>query len=138
MKRAIVAISALVVVSGMLTGCRVEEDKHGDSKDVRISTPFGGMHIKTNDADVLETIGVGLYPGATPEKKNNDDGAADVDMNFGGYQLRVKAAGFWTSDSPDKVEAFYRSELKRYGDVIACHGTHPVGLPTKTLEGLTC
>ncbi len=139
MKRiSIVAISALVVACGMMAGCRVEEDKHGDSKDVRISTPFGGMRVRTNDADVLETIGLALYPGATPEKKDNDDGAADVDMNFGGYQLRVKRRTTGRGDSEDKVEAFYRNELKKYGDVIACNGTHTVGTPVKTLAGLTC
>jgi hypothetical protein len=38
----------------------------------------------------------------------------------------------------DKVEAFYRNDLKRFGDVIACRGNKPVGEPTRTMNGLTC
>jgi hypothetical protein len=71
-------------------------------------------------------------------KKDKDDDAADVNMNFGSFHLRVKAVGYRTGDSPGKVEAFYRDGLKRYGDVIACRDGQPVGTPVKTLAGLTC
>ena len=71
-------------------------------------------------------------------KKDKDDGSADVDLNFGSYHLGVKAASYQTPDSPDKVEAFYRGALKRYGDVIACRNSNAVGKPVRTFEGLTC
>jgi hypothetical protein len=87
---------------------------------------------------VLESIGLAAYPGATPVKKNKDEDSADVDMRFGSFQLRVKAATYHTDDSMDKVEAFYRSDLKRFGDVIACRGNKAVGDPPRTLTGLTC
>ena len=120
-------------------GCRIEKDSHGDKKDVNIATPFGGMHVKTNDAAPNEAIGLAAYPGAVPVKKNNNnDASADVDMHFGSFQLRVKAATYRTGDSMDKVEAFYRNDLKRYGDVIACRGHAAVGEPTRTMAGLTC
>jgi hypothetical protein len=120
------------------TGCHVESDKRGDGKNVNISTPFGGLHVRTNDGAVLESIGLAAYPGATPVKKNKDEDSADVDMRFGSFQLRVKAATYHTDDSMDKVEAFYRSDLKRFGDVIACRGNKAVGDPPRTLTGLTC
>jgi hypothetical protein len=66
------------------------------------------------------------------------DGAADVDMHFGGFRMRVKAVTYRTQDPPDKVESFYREDLKRYGDVLTCAGDRPVGTPTRTLQGLTC
>jgi len=122
----------------LMAGCRVESDKHGNGDNVTISTPFGGMHVKTNDAVTPESIGVAAYPGASMVKKDNDNGSADVDMSFGGFQLRVKAADYRTGDAPDKVEAFYRTEMKRYGDVIACRDHSSVGTPTHTLEGLGC
>jgi hypothetical protein len=59
-------------------------------------------------------------------------------MSFGSFHLRVKAASYRTPDSPDKVEAFYRKALGRYGDVIKCSNDRPVGEPTRTQEGLTC
>jgi hypothetical protein len=132
------AMSAAVL--GM-TGCHVDESKHGDNKDVKIATPFGGMQVKTNDAVAPSDIGLAVYPGAVPVKKesgNGDSTAADVNMSFGSFQMRVKAATFRTDDAPEKVEAFYRDGLKHYGDVIACRDKRAVGTPTKTAEGLTC
>ena len=131
-----------VVAAGLaallLAGCRVQSDKHGDSDNVKISTPFGGMQVKTNDAVVVEDLGLPAYPGAQLVKKDKDDGSADVNMNFGGFQLRVKAVSYQTGDSPEKVEAFYRAGLRRFGDVIACRDNRVVGSPARTQEGLTC
>ena len=119
-------------------GCRVDTDKNGDSKNVNISTPFGGLHVRTNNAAELENIGLAAYPGATPVAKHKDQDSADVDMSFGSFQLRVKAATYHTDDPMDKVEAFYRNDLKRFGDVIACRGNQTVGEPSRTMAGLTC
>jgi hypothetical protein len=132
---------AAVVVLGLLvvSGCRIESDKHGDNDNVKIATPFGGVQVKTNDAAVVDGIGLPVYPGAElVKKKKNNDGAADINMSFGSFQLRVKAASFKTPDSPDRVAAFYRKALGRYGDVIDCQNNQAVGLPAKTAEGLTC
>jgi hypothetical protein len=133
-------LAVMTMVAAMLaSGCRIESDKHGDSDNVKIATPFGGMTVKTNDTAVEESLGLPLYPGAVLEKKeHNNDGAADVNLSFGKFQLRVKAASYATPDAPDKVGAFYRKALGRYGDVIECHDNSPVGTPTRTAEGLTC
>lgn len=130
----VVAIAGTMVMSG----CRIESNKQGGNDNVRIATPFGGMQVKTDDTTVLEGMGLPGYPGATLVKKDNDHGAADVNMSFGSFHLRVKAASYRTPDSPDKVEAFYRKALGRYGDVIKCSKNQPVGEPTHTTEGLTC
>ncbi len=135
--RRMFAGAAMAGVMSMM-GCHVESGKRGDGKNVNISTPFGGLHVRTNDASVLESIGLAAYPGATPVKKNKDEDSADVDMHFGSFQLRVKAATYHTDDSMDKVEAFYRNDLKRYGDVVACRGNKAVGEPTRTMTGLSC
>jgi hypothetical protein len=70
--------------------------------------------------------------------KDKNDGAADVNLSFGGFQLRVKAAGYRSTDGPEKVTAFYRKALERYGDVLECQNGKPVGGQTQTSEGLTC
>jgi hypothetical protein len=137
--RSVVLFAGVAALAGMLAGCRVEKTSNGDSKDVKIETPFGGMNVKTNDADVLSGIDLPGYPGAVAVNKDDKDHhSADVDMSFGGFKLRVKAADFRTDDSTDKVEAFYRNGLKRFGDVIGCRNDQPVGSQTKTAEGLTC
>ena len=123
-----------------LAGCHVSEHKNGGGDKVDISTPFASMHVKTDKEADTAGIGLAVYPGAVPvkDKDDKDNDAADVNMSFGDFHLGVKAASFQTSDSPDKVEAFYRKELARYGDVIKCHGDQTIGQPTRTAEGLTC
>ena len=134
----VAGVAAAGLAALLPAGCRVETDKHGDSDNVKISTPFGGMQVKTNDAVVVEGLGLPTYPGAQLLKKDKDDGAADVNMNFGSFQLRVKAVSYQTGDSPEKVEAFYRAGLRRFGDVIACRDNRVVGSLARTQEGLTC
>lgn len=134
-----ITAAAAIVGTVLMSGCRVESSKQGGNDNVKIATPFGGVQVKTNDATVLQGMGLPAYPGATLIKKNNDhSAAADVNMNFGNFHLRVKAASYETTDSPDKVQAFYRKALGAYGDVIECSNDKPVGTPTRTAEGLTC
>ena len=132
------AVAMMIATTALMNGCRIESDKHGDNDNVKIATPFGGMSVKTNDAAVVEGLGLQVYPGAELVKKDKNNGAADVNMSFGSFQLRVKAASYRTQDSPDQVTAFYRKALGRYGDVILCQNDKPVGSSTQTAEGLTC
>src|SRR5271154_2153998 len=132
------AVVAMIAATAMMSGCRIESDKHGDNDNVKIATPFGGMSVKTNDAAVVDGLGLPVYPGAELVKKDKNNGAADVNMSFGSFQLRVKAASYRTQDGPDQVTAFYRKALGRYGDVIQCQNNKPVSSVTRTAEGLTC
>ncbi|MDP9051946.1 MAG: hypothetical protein M3O31_14700 [Acidobacteriota bacterium] len=138
-KKSVVLFAGVAMAVGMLAGCRVEKTTNGDSKNVQIVTPFGGMNVKTNDANSMEGIGLPSYPGAVAVNKDDDNHkSADVDMSFGGFKLRVKVASFHSDDPAAKVEAFYRNGMKEYGDVIACQHNQPMGSPAKTGEGLTC
>lgn len=143
MRQAIFAIS-IFLAAASVTGCRIDTDKQGNGDNVKIATPFGGMSVKTNQTDTLAGIGLPPYPGAVlvrkhkEDGKNEEDGAADVNMSFGSFQLKVKAASYRTPDSPEKVLAFYKKALGRFGNVIQCDDKHAVGTPTHTAEGLTC
>jgi len=137
-RNSVVVLALAAMIPLALAGCEVDTHKNGNSEDVKIETPIGGMHVKTNDDVVLADIGLPAYPGAQPVKEDKDNGSADVNMSFGSFQLRVKVASFRTVDSPEKVEAFYRAGLKRFGDVIECRDDRAVGTLAKTSEGLTC
>ncbi|HLI76625.1 MAG TPA: hypothetical protein VKV02_06730 [Acidobacteriaceae bacterium] len=135
----ILALALLTAVG--VSGCRIETHKKSDGKDgdVDIGTPFGSMHVKTDDQASSAQTGLAVYPGATLVKKNGDDnGAADVSMNFGGFKIGVHAVDLQTPDPEDKVLAFYKKDMGRYGSVITCQGKEAVGLPVRTGEGLTC
>lgn len=137
-RRCLLPIVSLVVPFS-LAGCRIDTHKSGSNNDVNIGTPFGSMHVKTNDAAVVSGLGLTPYPGATFVHKHGDDnGAADISMNFGSFKLGVHAVDLRTDDPQDKVVAFYRKDMGRYGTVLTCRGREAVGQPTRTGEGLTC
>jgi hypothetical protein len=128
-----------LLAAGLTAGCRIVDHKDGDKENVRIATPFGGMSVKTNESAVQNGLGLEVYPGAKPEdKKDDDSSAADINFSLGGFHLGVKAASYTTPDSPEKVLAFYRPKMAKYGTVIQCLHHQPVGTPTRTQEGLTC
>jgi hypothetical protein len=124
---------------GLLAGCRVHVDKgaNGEDKTVQVDTPFGGVHVNTDQVSAAD-IGLPLYPGAQAVTDDEKHKSADVHMGFGEWELRVKVVNYSTPDSEDKVSDFYRKALGRYGDVIACDNNTPVGTPTSTSQGLTC
>jgi len=131
---------AVVLMGTGLAGCRVQVDKdhNGEEKRVQVDTPFGGVHVNTDQTSAAD-LGLPAYPGA---EIVNDEGdkhqSADVHLGFGEWQLRVRAVQYATADSPDKVQAFYKKELTHYGDVLTCHNHQPVGTPKMTSQGLTC
>jgi hypothetical protein len=133
------ALAATLLLAAGIAGCRVSVDKgpDGEDKKVQIDTPFGGIHVNTDQTTAAD-LGLPVYPGADIVKGKDNDKSADIHMGFGEWELRVKVVNYSTPDSQDKVVAFYKKALTRYGDVIACQGHDPVGTPAKTSEGLGC
>ena len=131
-------LACLALAAGV-AGCRVQVDKsaNGEDKNVKVDTPFGGIHVNTDQTTAAD-LGLPVYPGAQIAKDKENDKSADIHMGFGEWELRVKVVNYSAPDSQDKVVAFYKKALGRYGDVIACQDNAPVGTPTKTSEGLTC
>jgi hypothetical protein len=137
MKKTLSLLAATCLV--LTAGCRVQVDKNtnGTDKNVKIDTPFGGLHVRSGQTTAAD-VGLPLYPGAAIAPDRDGDKSANVHMGFGEFQMTVKVVNYQTSDSADKVLAFYQKALGRYGDVIRCKGQDPVGTPTMTHEGLTC
>jgi len=137
--RTVAALAVSLALAAGLAGCRIQTEKgpNGEDKKVQIDTPFGGIHVNTDQTTAAD-LGLPVYPGATAVKGNGEHKSADVHMGFGEWELRVKAVSYQTPDSQDKVTAFYKKALGRFGNVITCQGNSPVGTPTVTTEGLTC
>lgn len=133
-----VTLAVLALVT-WTTGCRVHVEKgaNGEDKNVQVDTPFGGVHVNTDQTTAAD-LGLPVYPGAQVVVDKDKDKSADIRMGFGEWQMRIKVVNYSTPDSEDKVTAFYKNALTRYGDVIACQGNAAVGAPAKTSEGLTC
>jgi hypothetical protein len=137
--RRAVAAAAVFVLAAWTAGCRLHVDKgaNGEDKNVQIETPFGGIHVNTDQTTAAD-LGLPVYPGAQVVKNDDSHKSADVRMGFGEWQLRVRAVSYGTPDSQDKVLAFYKKALTRYGEVLTCQGNEAMGTPTVTSEGLSC
>jgi hypothetical protein len=133
------ALAAAVALAAGIAGCRVHVDKgaNGEDKTVQVDTPFGGVHVNTDQVSASD-LGLPVYPGAESVKGDDNHKSADVHLGFGEWQLRVRAVTYATTDTKEQVTAFYKKALGRYGDVLTCQDKSPVGSPTVTAEGLTC
>ena len=128
-----------VVLLAVIAGCRVqvEKGKNGEDKNVKVDTPFGGVHVNTDQTTAAD-LGLPAYPGAQTVTDNDKHKSADVHLGFGEWELRVRAVSYSTPDKQDQVLAFYKKALARYGEVITCENKAAVGTPAATSEGLTC
>ena len=94
------------------------QQSNTEDKPFDVRSSVGDMHVG-KDADAKKA-GLPLYPGARPKvEKDNDP------LNFGilteSFGLKVVVAKYESEDSPDKVVAYYRDKLKKYGKVLECH-----------------
>jgi hypothetical protein len=66
-------------------------------------------------------VGLPIYPGSRPHKDNSDDSSA-VKFGLWGGSIGFKLAllKMETDASPDKVAAFYKKALAKYGKVLDC------------------
>jgi hypothetical protein len=66
-------------------------------------------------------VGLSIYPGSKPHKeKDNDSTSANLGLWGGGSGFKLAILKMETGDSPEKVAAYYRKELARYGTVLDC------------------
>jgi len=139
MKSSAMTLAVCGLLAASLSGCRVQVDKgaNGEDKKVQVETPFGGIHVNTDETTASD-LGLPVYPGAVEVKGDDKHKSADVHLGFGAFQLRVRAVSYSTHDSREQVTAFYKKALGRYGNVLTCQGGVAVGTPAVTAEGLSC
>jgi hypothetical protein len=123
---ALAGLLVLLFVAGL--GCKINVNKsqNGEDKNVDIETPVGGIHV-SQGANARDT-GLAVYPGAQEKQKNSnghDSNSANVNISSGLFGVKVVAIEFLSNDPPDKVAAFYRDQLKKYGGILECHTDNP-------------
>lgn len=115
-------IASVLFAILFLSACsvNVQKGKNGEEKQVDISSPMGDIHV--NKEVNPEDVGIAVYPGATlREEGNGHDKRANVNLSGFGYGLRVVVLEYESKDAPDKVVAYYKEQLKKYGDILVCH-----------------
>ncbi|HLZ40869.1 MAG TPA: hypothetical protein VKQ11_07900 [Candidatus Sulfotelmatobacter sp.] len=96
-----------------------DDDKSGKPLDVQSSV--GDLHVG-KDADA-QKAGLPLYPGAHPKHQPDND-----PLNFGilteSFGLKLVVAKYESHDPAEKILAYYKDKMKKYGKVIECHNTN--------------
>lgn len=89
------------------------------SKSVEVNTPVGKIAV---DAGKTPDTGLPVYPGATADAHNRAN--IEISAPFAG-QLGVAAAKYYTNDSLDQVDAWYRDHLgEGFERQSPARGTH--------------
>ncbi|MFZ5549011.1 MAG: hypothetical protein ACOZJX_09985 [Pseudomonadota bacterium] len=89
-----------------------------------------GAGVELNDRSSPAEVGLPAYPGATVRRDKPDDGEG-LNLSLWGGSLGFKLAlvKFSTTDPVDKVAAYYREAMGRYGTVLDCTGPRPAAPP---------
>ena len=111
----LLSVSVAVLFIMPMTAQDQDNDK---SLDVR--SPAGDLHVG-KDADASKA-GLPVYPGAQPQNKENND-PVNLALSTGSFGMKLIVAKYETDDPAEKVLAFYRDKMKKYGKVLECHST---------------
>ena len=66
-------------------------------------------------------VGLPSYPGARPHKDDSDDSSAvQLGLWGGSSGFKLAVLKLESNDAPEKVAAFYRKALAKYGKVVDC------------------
>jgi hypothetical protein len=85
--------------------------------------------IEVSDKATADQTGIPTYPGATETMRKEtrrdatekDRDSANVNLQFGSYGLTVITTKLVTPDDAEKVAAFYKRELAKFGRVRDCN-----------------
>lgn len=80
-----------------------------------------GAGIYFNAEASSKDVGLPIYPGARPYKeKNNDSDSVKMGVWGSSFAFKLAVVKLESNDSPQKVAAFYKKALARYGTVLDC------------------
>ena len=104
-----------------------EQEQDKDSAGIIVSGKAGS-----------KDVGLPLYPGSKPAQDGSTDSqAARLGLWGGGSGFKMAVLMMESSDSVDKVAAFYKKALAHYGKVLDC-GNPPSPADQKDFDALTC
>ena len=84
------------------------------------STDFNAG-INISGQATAKEVGLPVYPGAKPHKDPKDDSsAANLGLWGGSFGFKLVVLKLDSTDAQDKIAAFYKKALTKYGPVLDC------------------
>jgi hypothetical protein len=116
-----------------------QEPKDSSAQQSSADNDSIGFNLGKNAS--AKDVGLPIYPGARRHKDDSNDSSA-LNMGFSGGSTGFKlfVLKMESSDAPEKVAAFYRKALAKYGAVLDCSSASPPASPDgdKNSKKLTC
>jgi hypothetical protein len=141
--RTVVLGAALCGVIGVAGISAAGQDKDKTGVNVTVTSKDGseaGLVISAQAT--AKEAGLPLYPGAIPHKdEKNDSLAANLGLWGSTFGFKLVVLKMESSDSPEKVAAYYQKALGKYGNVLNCSGVQKASADkdkSNTSNKLTC
>ena len=141
--RTVVLGAALCGVIGVAGISAAGQDKDKTGVNVTVTSKDGseaGLVISAQAT--AKEAGLPLYPGAIPHKdEKNDSSAANLGLWGSTFGFKLVVLKMESSDSPEKVAAYYQKALGKYGNVLNCSGVQKASADkdkSNTSNKLTC
>jgi len=114
-------VAAFVVTCGMLCFASSLPAQDKQDKDAEGGKGSKGAGIYFNPEAGAKDVGLPIYPGARPHKEKEDDStSAKFGLWGSSFAFKLAVLKLESNDSPQKVAAFYKKALARYGNVLDC------------------
>ncbi|SPE22408.1 exported hypothetical protein [Acidobacteriia bacterium SbA2] len=115
-----VVILGLVFLAALPLGAQDKKDSSKNDSD----TDQEGFGIVASKRAGAKDVGLPLYPGAREHKDKSEDSPGVKFGLWGGNSgFKLAVLKLESNDAPEKVAAFYRKALARYGKVLDCRGS---------------
>jgi hypothetical protein len=80
-----------------------------------------GAGIVISAQATAKELGLPIYPGAKPHKDEKEDSpATQLGLWGGSFGFKLVVLKMESSDSPEKIAAYYQKALAKYGTVLNC------------------
>src|ERR1700689_1406252 len=128
-----IALGLIFAAAAMPAGAQDKKDSDANKSDGE-SIGF----IASKNASAKE-VGLPMYPGSRRHKDDSDDNSSLQLGAWGGsFGFRIAVVKMESDDAPDKIAAFYRKALSKYGKVLNCSNPEAAAQKDKSSNGLDC
>ncbi|MGA2811377.1 MAG: hypothetical protein ABSG16_08265 [Candidatus Acidiferrum sp.] len=134
LRYALPGLAALLLLVA-LDPLRAQDDSSKKSPDLNAGITLSGQAT-------AKEVGLPIYPGAKPHKDSSEDSSgANLGLWGGSFGFKLVVLKLESTDTQEKIAAFYKKALAKYGPVLDCSNPPGNGKGDKSGEQsnkLTC
>lgn len=124
---------AAVLCPAVVFAQETKPQPNNEKQTFRPETDSGRYRVGSEKFDPKQ-LGVAIYPGAKVDRGENDGKGANLSLDWGDDSVHLYVQKYITPDSADKVLAFYRKQLAKFGAVLECRDGKPVDASSSELK----